>query len=248
MDQEKIGKFIAKLRKEKGLTQEDLAEKLKVSTNAVSKWERGICLMDMSLLVPLSEIFKVQVLDILSGEIVSQNEKEKATKLLEETVDYSSKEIKRFKRKIPLFIIIIVILLGLSLGTVIYFNFIHKNEPIKLMNGETLLSLKIENKINSKIKPNSKVNIYVSEQNSTKKLLENVRVFKIEDKENMIVIIAENDYFHDLSLLYLTGKVDFLVEEANSNMAESKINKDLLNNLLNKYIIPINDSSTSIQE
>lgn len=74
MDQEKIGRFIAEMRKKKNLTQSDLGERLKVSTNAVSKWERGICLMDMSLLKPLANILEVQVLDILSGEIVSKKE------------------------------------------------------------------------------------------------------------------------------------------------------------------------------
>lgn len=60
--------FIANCRKDKKLTQEQLAEKLNLSKNAVSKWERGICLMDMSLLKPLSEILDVSVNDILSGE------------------------------------------------------------------------------------------------------------------------------------------------------------------------------------
>ena len=54
MNQEKIGKFIQELRKEKGLTQDELAEKLGITKNAVSKWERGISLMDLSLLKPLS--------------------------------------------------------------------------------------------------------------------------------------------------------------------------------------------------
>lgn len=76
MDQEKIGKFIAEKRKEKNLTQGELAEKLEVSINTVSKWERGICMMDMSLLKPLSKILDVNVIDILSGEIVSLSEKE----------------------------------------------------------------------------------------------------------------------------------------------------------------------------
>ena len=49
MNQEKIGKFIAECRKNKNMTQAELAEKLNISTNAVSKWERGLCLMDMSL-------------------------------------------------------------------------------------------------------------------------------------------------------------------------------------------------------
>ena len=76
MNQEKIGKFIAENRKKKNLTQEQLAEKLNISKNAVSKWKRGICLMDMSLLKPLSEILEIRVIDILSGEIVKENEKE----------------------------------------------------------------------------------------------------------------------------------------------------------------------------
>ena len=68
MNQKKIGKFIAQKRKEKNLTQEQIAETLGVSINAVSKWERGLCLMDMSLLKPLSQILDVTINDILSGE------------------------------------------------------------------------------------------------------------------------------------------------------------------------------------
>lgn len=74
MDQKKIGNFISQKRKERNLTQSQLAEKLGVSINAVSKWERGICLMDMSLLKPLSKILEVNVVDILSGEKVTSNQ------------------------------------------------------------------------------------------------------------------------------------------------------------------------------
>ncbi len=74
MNQEKIGKFIAEKRKERKMTQEQLAERLGISKNAVSKWERGICLMDMSLLKPLSELLQVKVIDILSGEKVKEEQ------------------------------------------------------------------------------------------------------------------------------------------------------------------------------
>lgn len=74
MNQEKIGKFIAAIRKQKELTQEQLAEKLGVSINAVSKWERGICLMDMSLLKPLSEILGVSINEILAGEFIKEED------------------------------------------------------------------------------------------------------------------------------------------------------------------------------
>ena len=79
MDKVKIGQFIASCRKDKKLTQEQLAERLNISKNAVSKWERGICLMDMSLLKPLSEILNVSVNDILSGEKIPEDKiKEKS--------------------------------------------------------------------------------------------------------------------------------------------------------------------------
>ena len=74
MDQEKIGKFIAKERKIKELTQEELAEKLGITKNAVSKWERGLCLMDMSLLKPLSEILGVSINEILAGEKIEEKD------------------------------------------------------------------------------------------------------------------------------------------------------------------------------
>ena len=77
MNQEKIGKFIAKQRKLKELTQEELAEKLGITKNAVSKWERGLCLMDMSLLKPLSEILDVNVNEILAGEKITLENIEK---------------------------------------------------------------------------------------------------------------------------------------------------------------------------
>src|SRR5699024_8775336 len=79
MDKVKIGQFIANCRKDKKLTQEQLAEKLNISKNAVSKGERGICLMNMSLLKPLSEILGVSVNDIITGEKIPEDKiKEKS--------------------------------------------------------------------------------------------------------------------------------------------------------------------------
>lgn len=97
MNQEKIGKFIATKRKEKNLTQEQLAEKLGVSINAVSKWERGLCLMDMSLLKPLSNILDVSVNEILSGEDIKKEEfKMKAEEnIINITELYDLKSIKK---------------------------------------------------------------------------------------------------------------------------------------------------------
>ena len=101
MNQEKIGKFIAKLRKEKNMTQVELGNKLGVTKNAVSKWERGLCLMDMSLLKPLCEILNISIVDLLNGEIIKNTEeyKEKSENVIANTINYSNSKIKKSKYK-----------------------------------------------------------------------------------------------------------------------------------------------------
>lgn len=67
MDNQQVGNFIAGLRKSKGMTQKDLAEKLGVTDKAVSKWERGLGYPDISILPSLADVFGVTVEEILSG-------------------------------------------------------------------------------------------------------------------------------------------------------------------------------------
>lgn len=81
MDQIKIGKFIAELRKEKDLTQKELANKIGVTDRAVSKWENGRGMPDVSLLRKISEIFDITVNELLSGEKI--DDKDRAQKLEE---------------------------------------------------------------------------------------------------------------------------------------------------------------------
>lgn len=73
MDQVKIGKFIAKCRKEQNLTQMQLAEKLGITDRAVSKWENGKTMPDSSLMLDLCSILKISVNDLLSGEVVTMD-------------------------------------------------------------------------------------------------------------------------------------------------------------------------------
>ena len=68
MDQEKIGKFIANCRKKQNLTQEQLAEKLDISKNAVSKWERGLNLPDASIMKELCAILKISLNELFAGQ------------------------------------------------------------------------------------------------------------------------------------------------------------------------------------
>ena len=68
MDQVKIGKFIASCRKEQGMTQAALAEKLGISDRAVSKWETGKSLPDSGIMLELCELLNINVNELLSGE------------------------------------------------------------------------------------------------------------------------------------------------------------------------------------
>lgn len=73
MNLEKIGKFIALNRKNKGLTQEQLAEKLGVTNKTISRWETGKYMPDLSLLKPLSEELGITLNELLSGEKIEKD-------------------------------------------------------------------------------------------------------------------------------------------------------------------------------
>ena len=119
MDQEKIGKFISRLRKEKNMTQKELAENLGVSINAVSKWERGLCLMDVSLMKPLAEILDTSITEIINGEKNANDDINLQTSdAIEKTIKYSNDKIRKVKKKSKIIIIVLVIscLIGLIFG------------------------------------------------------------------------------------------------------------------------------------
>ena len=74
IDNEKFGVFLAQLRKEKSMTQKELAEQLYVSDKAVSKWERGLSLPDIALLQPMAEVLDVSVTELLSGQYIEEDQ------------------------------------------------------------------------------------------------------------------------------------------------------------------------------
>ena len=95
MDQEKIGKFIASLRKEKKLTQVQLAEKLGVTDKSVSRWENGKCLPDVSLYRDLCNILGITLNEFFSGERIEEEEfKEQADNNLFSALENSSFTLK----------------------------------------------------------------------------------------------------------------------------------------------------------
>lgn len=95
MDAKVTGCFIAQLRKELGLTQKELAEKLEVTDKAISRWETGKGLPDTSLLKPLAEIFGVSVGELLSGKRMDDSQiKNQADHIILESLSYEESQEK----------------------------------------------------------------------------------------------------------------------------------------------------------
>ena len=92
MDQKKIGSFLKELRKEKGLTQEQLAERLKVSSRSVSRWETGNNMPDLSILVELSDFYNLDIKEIIDGERKSENMEKETKDTLLKVAEYSQLE------------------------------------------------------------------------------------------------------------------------------------------------------------
>ena len=89
MDQIKIGNFLKELRKEKGLTQEQLAEEFNVSGKTVSRWENGKNMPDISILVELSEFYNVDIREIIDGKRKNSDVNEEINDTLEKVADYT---------------------------------------------------------------------------------------------------------------------------------------------------------------
>ena len=88
----KIGSFIRELRKEQGITQEQLAEQFNVSARTISRWETGHNMPDISLLVEISEFFDVSIPEIINGERKSENMNEEVKEVAEKLSDYAGEE------------------------------------------------------------------------------------------------------------------------------------------------------------
>lgn len=119
MDQKKIGLFLKMLRNEKGLTQEQLAEKLNVSNRSVSRWETGSTLPDISLIIELADYYKVDIKELVEGERKSEIMKKELTETFDKISEYSVERKKSQLQKFRIFteiLIVIGIIISLTLA------------------------------------------------------------------------------------------------------------------------------------
>lgn len=100
MDQKKIGIFLKELRREKQLTQEQLAEILGVTNRSVSRWENGVNMPDFDLVIEIAQYYDVSIEEILDGERKNEMIDKKTEQMLLKVADYESHEKQRFSRRV----------------------------------------------------------------------------------------------------------------------------------------------------
>jgi transcriptional regulator with XRE-family HTH domain len=106
VNQKKIGSFLKELRKEKGITQEEFAEKINVSGRTVSRWETGTNMPDISLLIEIAEFFDVSIPEIINGERKSEIMNEEVKEVAEKLSDYAKVEKESIIKSIRSFSIV----------------------------------------------------------------------------------------------------------------------------------------------
>ena len=116
LDKAAFGRFLAQLRREKGMTQKELAATLYVSDKAVSKWERGLSVPDISLLVPLAEQLNVTVAELLQGRRVEEERRftrEETEELIRKALTFSAEPPERrqarTRKYLPVYVICCVL-------------------------------------------------------------------------------------------------------------------------------------------
>lgn len=133
MNQKKIGSFLKELRKEMGITQEEFAEKLDVSSRTISRWETGANMPDISLLVNIAEIFNVSIPEIINGERKSEIMEKEVKEVAEAMSNYAGAEKSVILKRVKLISIIglISLVIGLVMEAINYDSMIPIYECMK---------------------------------------------------------------------------------------------------------------------
>ena len=102
MNQQKIGEFLKYLRKNKGLTQEQLAEHFCVSSRTVSRWENGNNMPDISILVDIADYYDISIPEIISGERQSENMDKKTKETVIKAAEYMNMGTEQYTKRVRL--------------------------------------------------------------------------------------------------------------------------------------------------
>lgn len=223
----KVGKLIAQIRKEKGLTQEELAEKFNISGKSVSKWERGINAPDISILESLSEELGITVNELLSGEKnVSNIQNDKITV---DSINYYNNKFKHRSLIIFALIVIFLILLFSLLFTINNFNkcsiySLDSNDENISINGFIIFNQLEKIIIINNIKYNDEY-----EMTNKEKIVKNVNI-RLISKDKVIFYLYDDQSFTSQTLSSVVDSISINLTDSN-NDEQNLINKDDIDNL-----------------
>lgn len=220
MDQQKIGKFIQERRKNIGLTQVELAERLGISNRTISKWENGNSLPDYSIFNELCKELDISINELLSGEkLTEKNYQEKLEKNFVDTIDYNNKmRNKRIRRFIFIVIMIVLIWVLYKCFILFYYGSRYVSENVKntFPHNKEIYSLKIKNNGLANKKFNSNwLNVYIpkdfeltTDKAKSGLVMDNCDLYmkNLFDKDNYdSAILLCNRYFDNSSNLDFYG-------------------------------------------
>lgn len=120
MDQCKIGEFLKELRKDKNITQEQLAEKMNVSRRTVSRWETGSNMPDLDILVELSDFYNVDLRDIFNGKRRENNMDREIKDTLLQAADYTQERKKVVKKRMNIMFVVGLIAMIAYLASIFF--------------------------------------------------------------------------------------------------------------------------------
>lgn len=228
MNQEKIGKFISTLRKNKKLTQEQLGERLGVTSKSISRWENGKTMPDLSLLLPLAKELDISVNELLSGEYLNPEiyQEQLENNMINSLIYFKKDMKKKIKRTILIIIPIIVITIALIiLG--ITFVLEYKQSPIYLEKEKIkfeicdynqkyyLLSIKTKDELNAffDIKTNEKMHTKNIMVYRTRESMKDINKLQTENIGNVLIEKEiEKIYYRDKLLWSREEPVSFCNE------------------------------------
>ncbi|WP_350454289.1 helix-turn-helix domain-containing protein [Slackia heliotrinireducens] len=120
MDQRKNGAFLKELRKEKALTQEQLAEILNVSRRTVSRWETGSNMPDLDILVEIADFYGVDIRELLDGERRSDQMNQEMKETVLKVADYSNEDKLNYTKRLHVWFIVAMVCLALYFVTLFF--------------------------------------------------------------------------------------------------------------------------------
>lgn len=214
MNKEKIGKFIATLRREKKLTQEELANILFVDRGTVSKWERGVYVPIPEMLVKISEVFDVSVNELIYGERKTETNEIEINNVPAEII----KDHKKRLKKLSAISALIIILLGFSF---LFYYFITTYKSIKVYRINSNEEYIIDEGI--MITSREKVYMKIGEIKSNKQA-KTIRMFYLDEKKE-----RELYHFSSDSITYSNSKVWVYTFKENNLFDYSDLNTIIKN-------------------